>query len=121
MKELSNERFVLYPVTKETCIRDFQLANLKASGIACSVYDSRSMPVFNQTFPAVGKGIYLSPMPLPDNLPESPHIPLTGILRPAAETLFYRKDSDNPDIPFFVTRFRQHLKETFSHENRKAL
>lgn len=121
MKELENECFILYPVTKETCVRDFQIENLKASGIAYSIYDSNSLPVFNQTLSAVGKGIFISPIPLLNNLPDSVHIPLTGIRRPAVETLFYRKNSDNPDIDFFAAQFKQHIKEFFGHENRKTL
>lgn len=121
MKELDNECFVLYPVTRDTCIRNFQLANLKAAGISWSAYDSHSLPLFNQTFTAIGKGIFISPIPIPDSLSDSVHIPLTDIPRPATETLFYRKDTGDTDITLLITQFKQHLKETFGHENRKAL
>lgn len=121
LQELNNECFILYPVTKDTCIRDFQLENLKASGIAFSVYDSRSLPVFHQTLTAIGKGVYLSPVPLLNNLPGYSHVPLTGIRRPAVETLFYKREPGSPDIAFFAAQFTQHIKETFGHENRNTL
>ena len=119
--ELKNEQFVLYPVTKDTCIRDYQLANLKASGITYTLYDSLSLPKFNQTFTAIGKGIFISPLPFLDNIPDSVHVPLSGIRHPATETLFYRENPDNPDVLFFITQFKQHIKEIFSYENRKTL
>ncbi len=121
LKELDGECFILYPLTKDAVFRDFQLANLDASGITHSVYEGCSSLALAQALVAVGKGIFLSPQPLPDNLPDSAHIPLTDIPCPAAETLFFRKSSDNPDVLFFVTQFRQYIKETFGYENRAAL
>lgn len=119
--ELKNEQFVLYPLTKDTCIRDFQLTNLKASGITYTLYDSLSLPKFNQTFTAIGKGIFISPMPLLDNIPNSIHVPLTGIRYPAIETLFYKKNSDNRDFLFFTAQFKKHMEGIFRYENRKTL
>lgn len=121
LKELAGECFILYPPTKDAVFRDFQLANLNASGITHSVYEGCSSLALAQALVAVGKGVFLSPMPLPENLPDSAHIPLTDISRPAVETLFFRKNPDNPDVLFFVKHFKQYIKETFGYENRTAL
>lgn len=55
LKELDGESFVLYPRTKESSIRDFQLCNLKASGITYKVYESETSPLFYKLLVPIGK------------------------------------------------------------------
>lgn len=121
LKELDRECFILYPQTKETCIRDFQLANLEASGIRYTVYDSHSSSVFNHLFVPIGKGMYISPVPILDEPPNSVCLPLTDMPYPAFSALFYSKNSSKPEVSQFVKYFKQFIKEAPYHENRKAL
>ncbi|TGY95220.1 LysR family transcriptional regulator [Petralouisia muris] len=121
LKELDGECFILYPETRETCIRDFQLANLQAANIHYTVYDSQSSVIFNQLFVPVGKGLFLSPVPLIDALPNTACILLTDIPYPASSSLFYCRDCSKPHVMQFVEEFKQFIREAQRHENRKAL
>lgn len=121
LKELDGERFVLYPKTKETCIRDFQLANLDASNIRYTVYDTPSSVIFHQLFVPIGKGLILSPAPMTDTLPNTVCILLADVPHPASSSLFYRKDNNKPYIMQFVEYFKKFIAEAQNHENRKTL
>lgn len=111
LKELDGECFVLYPKTQETCIRDFQLANLEASEIRYTVYDNQSSTIFNQLFVPIGKGLILSPVPLINAPPNTVCILLTDIPFPASSSLFYRRDCGKPYIMQFVEYFKQFISE----------
>lgn len=121
LKELDQECFILYPQTKETCIRDFQLTNLEASGIRYTVYDSLSSPAFNHLLVPIGKGIFLSPVPVLNEPPRTVCLPLTDVPHPAASAMFYLKNCSKPEVAQFVTYFKRFIKETPYYENRKAL
>ena len=119
--ELDKECFILYPKTKETCIRDFQLTNLNASGIHYTVYDSSSSPTFNHMFVTIGKGIFLSPIPILNEPPKSVCVSLTDVPYPCASSMFYLKNCTKPEVARFVAYFKRFIKEASHHENRKAL
>lgn len=121
LRELDRECFILYPPTKEPCIRDFQLSNLEASGLHYTVYDSHSSPVFGHLFVPIGKGVYISPVPVLNEPPNSVCLPLTDVPYPASSALFYSKNCTRPEIDQFVKSFKHFIQEAPRHENRKAL
>lgn len=121
MRDLDGECFILYPQTKETGIRDFQLANLQASGIRRSVYDSGTSPVFFTLLVPVGKGIVLLPTPIFNLPPRTVCLPLTDAPCAAFSALFYSQETVRPEVRKFVDLFFQFTKETALYEHRQAL
>ena len=121
LKGLENETFILYPKTREECIRSFQLKNLKASGIDFSVYDSETSPSFFHLLVSSGKGILLTPFHATKEIPGCAVIPVTNIPCPAPVTLFYKRSNTKPEIHHFITGFSKFIRETSSNEHRKTL
>lgn len=121
MHDLDGECFILYPQTKETGIRDFQLANLQASGIRRSVYDSGTSPVFFTLLVPVGKGIVLLPTPIFNLPPRTVCLPLTDAPCASFSALFYSQETDRPEVRKFVDLFFQFTKEAARYEHRQAL
>lgn len=121
LTELDKETFILYPQTKESCTRNFQVKNLEASGIRYSIYETGSSPLFSHQFVPIGKGILMTPYPTADNSSGSVCLPLTDIPFPTSFSLFYRKDSHNPETLLFAKAFKQFMKENQAYENRKSL
>lgn len=121
LTKLDKETFILYPQTKESCVRDFQIKNLEASGIRYSLYETGSSPMFTHQFVHLGKGILMTPYPRTDNSPGSVCLPLTDVPFPTSFSLFYRKDSSNPETLLFAKAFKQFIKENHTYENRNSL
>lgn len=121
LRELENERFILYPSTCETCVRDFQLANLKASGIHYSLYEHNSSTTFYELLVPIQKGIIISPDAFLNVPPNSVALPLTDAAYEAPSALLYCRNSGKPETDRFVTEFLRFIKGETSHEHRKAL
>ncbi len=121
MRDLDGECFILYPQTKESGIRDFQLENLQASGIRRSIYDSGTSPVFFALLVPVGKGIVLLPAPVFGLPPKTVCLPLTDAPCAAFSALFYSRKAGRPEVRKFVDLFFQFTKEAARYEHRQAL
>ena len=121
LKELDGESFVLYPRTKESSIRDFQLRNLKASGIAYKVYESETSPLFYKLLVPIGKGLILSPRDMMDLPPNTVCVSVTDIPYPAAPCFFYDRASLNEEAEAFVRDYVIFAKEAHRREHRAAL
>lgn len=121
MRDLDGECFILYPQTKETGIRDFQLANLQSSGIRRSVYDSGTSPVFFTLLVPIGKGIVLLPAPIFSLPPGTVCLPLADAPCAAFSALFYSRKAGRPEVKKFVDLFFQFTKEAALYEHRQAL
>lgn len=121
VKELDGESFVLYPRTKENSIRDFQLRNLKASGISYKVYESETSPLFYKLLVPIGKGLILSPRDMMDLPPNTVCISLTDIPFPAAPCFFYDRASLGEETEAFVRDYVIFAKEAHRREHRAAL
>lgn len=117
IKELDNEHFILYPITKESCLRDFQLKNLEASGIHYSIYESRTTPSFYKLLVPIGKGIVLTPNPMVSDIPNTVCIPVNDIACPPPVSLFYSKKNARPEVRRFISDFLKYVKEQSSHEH----
>ena len=111
MRELDREQFILYPKTAESAIRDFQLRNLKDSGIHYSLYDSGSSVTFYKLLIPVGKGLLLRPTAMIDLPPGTVCIPVTDLPHPAVPAFFYDKSTPNPEVHAFVSDFPAFAKE----------
>ncbi|GEM_PF-866877 len=111
LSKLDGERFLLYPRTKESCIRDFQLENLKLSGIRHTVYDNASSPLYYHLLVPVQKGILLYPTGILHVPPGTAAIPVSDIIEEAPTFLFYLKASRNPSVRFFVDGFLSFMRE----------
>lgn len=121
LKELDGESFVLYPRTKESSIRDFQLRNLKASGITYKVYESETSPLFYKLLVPIGKGLILSPRDMMDLPPNTVCVSVTDIPYPAAPCFFYDRASLNEEAEAFVRDYVIFAKEAHRREHRAAL
>lgn len=121
IKELDHERFILYPPTKETAIRDYQLANLKAADIHYTVYDHHSSTAFYELLVPIQKGIILSPTPFLREPPNTVALPVTDIPHEAASYLFYCPGSQKKEIHSFVSAFTKFIREEINHDHTKPL
>lgn len=121
LKELDGESFVLYPRTKESSIRDFQLCNLKASGITYKVYESETSPLFYKLLVPIGKGLILSPRDMMDLPPNTVCVSVTDVPHPAAPCFFYDRALLNEEPEAFVRDYVIFAKEAHRREHRAAL
>ncbi|MFR5888292.1 MAG: LysR substrate-binding domain-containing protein, partial [Oscillospiraceae bacterium] len=121
LKELDGESFVLYPRTKESSIRDFQLCNLKASGITYKVYESETSPLFYKLLVPIGKGLILSPRDMMDLPPNTVCVSVTDVPHPAAPCFFYDRALLNEETEAFVRDYVIFAKEAHRREHRAAL
>lgn len=120
LRELDREQFILYPETAESAIRDFQLRNLKDSGIRYSIYDSASSVTFYKLLIPVGKGLLLRPSSMIDLPPGSVCVPVTDLPHPAVTAFFYDKSTQNPEVLAFATDFPAFVKES-SNEHKSPV
>ena len=107
--------------TRESCIRDFQLENLRASGIEYTTCICNSSSIFYMLLVPIGKGLIISPMPLMNAPPNTVCLPLTDVSYTASSALFYSRSCRNPEVEPFVSSFLQFTKEASHHEHRKTL
>lgn len=120
IRELDGECFILYPQTAESSIRDFQLKNLRDSGIRYSLYESDTSVLFSKLLVPIGKGIllYTHMMDLP---PNTVCIPVTGLPHQASICFFYHKNNANPDVLAFARDYLAFAKEVSRYEHRQTL
>lgn len=117
IRELDGECFILYPKTAETAIRDFQLMNLKDSGIRYTLYDSDTSVLFNKLLVPIGKGILLYTH-IMDAPPNTVCVPVTGLPHHATICFFYHKANSNPDVQAFVKDYLAYTREVATYEHR---
>lgn len=118
IRELDGERFILYPQTAESAIRDFQLQNLRDSGIRYSLYDSATSVIFSKLLVPIGKGILLYTTHMMDLPPNTVCIPVTDLPHHASVCFFYRKTNPSPDVLAFVRDYLAYAKEVTRYEHR---
>ena len=117
IRELDGDCFILHPETKESCIRDFQLANLQASGIRYSIYQGHTASAFSKLLVPIGKGLVLSPTLAMDLPPNTVCVSVSDLPFPATPCYFYRKDTDNPETLAFIRDYNSFVKESSMHEH----
>lgn len=117
IRELDGECFILYPKTKERAIRDFQLNNLRDSGIRYSLYESDTSVLFSKLLVPIGKGLllYTHMMDLP---PNTVCIPVTDLPHHTSICFYYHKFNSNPDVLAFVQDYLAYAKEVTRYEHR---
>lgn len=120
IRELDGECFIVYPKTAEPAIRDFQLKNLRDSGIRYSLYDSDTSVLFSKLLVPIGKGIllYTHMMDLP---PNTVCIPVTDLPYHTSICFFYHKTNTNPDVLAFVRDYLTYAKGANGYEHRQTL
>lgn len=120
IRELDGEQFILYPKTAESAIRDFQLNNLRDSGIRYSLYESDTSVLFRKLLVPIGKGLLLYPhmMDLP---PNTVCIPVTDLPHHTSICFYYHKNNSNPDVLAFVQDYLAYAKEMTRYEHRPHL
>jgi len=121
IRELDGECFILYPETAESAIRDFQLQNLRDSGIRYSVYESRTSLIFSKLLVPIGKGILLYTTHMMDLPPNTVCIPVTDLPYHASVCFFYRKTNTRADVLAFTRDYLAYAKEVKEYEYRKNL
>ncbi len=121
IRELDGEQFILYPKTAESSIRDFQLRNLRDSGIRHSLYDSGSAVLFSKLLVPIGKGILLCPTHMMDLPPNTVCIPVTDLPYHTSVCFFYHKTNTSPDVLAFARDYLSYAKEVTAYEHRKTL
>lgn len=106
-RELDGERFVLYPETAESAMRDCEKQILDRSGISYSIYEGSVCPSAYYIMVPVGKGLALCPWVLRHMTP--PNATVLSVSDPAfvcSMYMFYRKDCPNPYLSEFLESFR---------------
>lgn len=120
IRELDRETFLLYPETAESSIRDFQLCNLRDSGIRYTLYESQTSVLFSKLLVPIGKGIFLYPH-MVDLPPNSVGIPVTDLPHRASIYFYYAKANPNPDVQAFVSDYLAYTKEMTRFEHKQNL
>ena len=120
LKDLDGESFILYP-NKETSLYNFQIENLRSSGIRYQIYESSTAANFYQLLVPIGKGLVLTPFHAFMDLPNTRNIPIRDISYPAPSSLLYSRDHIRPEAKAFAQDFLKFVKEASSHDNRKAI
>lgn len=121
LRELDGECFIPYPRTRESCLRDFQFRNLKASGIDYRIYESETSPLFYKLLVPIGKGLILSPRDVMDLPPNTVCISVSDVPYPAAPCFFYDRAALNEEAEAFVRDYVIFAKEAHRREHRAAL
>lgn len=121
IRELDGERFILYPQTAENAIREFQLRNLRDSGIRYSLYESNTSVIFSKLLVPIGKGILLYTTHMMDLPPNTVCIPVTNLPHHASICFFYHKTNTNPDVLAFARDYLTFAKEVNGYEYRKNI
>lgn len=111
LRDLDGERFILYPKTKESAIRDFQIKNLQDSGIRYSLYESNTSVLFSKLLVPIGKGILLYTTHMMDLPPNTVCIPVTDLPHHASICFFYHKINTSPDVLAFARDYVAYAKE----------
>lgn len=119
--DLDGAQFLLYPETAEPAIRQFQLKNLRLSGIRYTLYESGTAPLFYEPLVSIGKGIILQPYSMMSAPPNAVCIPLLHLPCPAASCFFYDERNPSENVQAFVTDFPLFAKEVLSDEHGPAL
>lgn len=117
IRELDGDCFILYPETKEPCIREFQLKNLQASGIRYSIYGGQTASAFSKLLVPIGKGLILSPTLAMDLPPNTVCVSISDLPRPATPCYFYLRNTDNPETLAFIRDFNAFIKEARINEH----
>ena len=121
LRELDGECFIPYPETMETCIRDFTLRNLAASGMRYTIYADTISPQFYKLLIPIGKGLILLPMPIMDLPPNTVLLTVSDLKYPATPCFFYDASSKNSEVHAFVRDFKAFIKEVSRHDHTPAL
>ena len=111
IRELNGECFILAPNSEEPCVRNFQLTNLAAAGIAYRTYDSDTDAVYLGLLVPIGKGVLLMPSPVPNLPPGTVALTVRDLPHPAVPCLFACRQSPNPDVHEFLTAFAAFIRE----------
>lgn len=117
-RELDGERFVLYPETAESAMRDCEKNLLDRSGISYSVYEGSVCPSAYYIMVPVGKGLVLCPWVLRHMVP--PNTTALSVSDPefvVSMYMFYRKDCPNPYLREFLDSFREFDKGGRGNDN----
>lgn len=117
LQQLHHETFILYPACQENCMREFQLENLRASGMSYSIYDTLSSKMFHEFLVPIGKGVLIYPTEKAYPPPNCITCTLTGITYSAPVSLFYSKENLRPEIQNFIQEFMRFVKENESHDH----
>ena len=111
LRDLDGEQFILAPNGACACVRNFQLTNLAAGKIRYSLYDSQSTITFSKLLVSIGKGLFLSPSPIPDLPPNTVSVMIRELPYPATPCYFVHKQTANADAAAFVRDFQAFTKE----------
>ena len=111
LRDLDGEQFILAPNGACACVRNFQLTNLAAGKIRYSLYDSQSTITYSKLLVSIGKGLFLSPSPVPDLPPNTASVILRDLPYPATPCFFVHKQTVNADAAAFVRDFLAFTKD----------
>lgn len=105
LRDLNGEQFILAPNGACACVRNFQLTNLAAGKIRYTLYDSQSTITYSKLLVSIGKGLFLSPSPIPDLPPNTASLMIRDLPYPATPCFFVHKQTGNADAVAFVHDF----------------
>lgn len=111
IQDLDGECFILSPNGAEPVVRNFQLTNLSSSGILYKTYDSETDAAYTKLLVPIGKGVLLTPTPVPDLPPNTVSISVKGLPYPATPCVLVNKLSTNPDVRAFMQDYIAFCKD----------
>ncbi|MGN1019925.1 MAG: LysR family transcriptional regulator [Aristaeellaceae bacterium] len=111
LRDLDGEQFILAPNGACACVRNFQLTNLAAGKIRYTLYDSQSSITYSKLLVSIGKGLFLSPSPVPDLPPNTAGVIVRNLPYPATPCFFVSRQTGNADVAAFVRDFLAFARE----------
>lgn len=106
--DVDGERFVLYPNTAESAMRECELSLLRRAGISFSVYEGDVCANAYFVMVPVGKGLALCPWTMRSMIPpNTAAISVSDDEFTISMYMFYRRDCANPYLKEFLDGFRR--------------
>lgn len=106
LSELDGETLLIYPETRETSLRDWELEALRASGIRYSLFDGHTSPLYYTLTVQMGQGVAICPWLLRGHNPRrTTFLPLTDPMCQCTIDMLYHPENKNPALRLFLEEF----------------
>ena len=106
LSELDGETLLIYPETRETSLRDWELEALRASGIRYSLFEGHTSPLYYTLLVQMGQGVAICPWLLRGHNPRhTTFLPLTDPECQCTIDMLYHPENNNPALRLFLEEF----------------
>lgn len=106
LRELDGETLLIYPETRETSLRDWELEALRASGIRYSLFAGHASPLYYTLLVQMGQGVAICPWLRRGHNPRhTTFLPLTDPECQCTIDMLYHPENSNPALRLFLEEF----------------